>query len=203
MCRSSIQLLTWTLIVTAILIGAAALASAQTKHYQTIYSFDTQDQNNYPTTALVTDGSGNLYGTTNGAAWGAVYELAPAGNGSWTESYYPFPNSGLGGDRPNGLLFLNGNLYGTTLSGGMSQYGGVVYEMTPPTNNNGVRTETVLYNFAYLGPDGSTPISTLIADSQAAGPFFSLFRASAMEAGLRTSFTCLRGSRTARFRMIP
>ena len=169
MYRSCIHLLRRTAVITVPVVCATALVTAQNKHYPTIYSFDTganSDQNNYPVTGVVTDGSGNLYGTTNGDAWGAVYELTPSGNGSWIESYYPFPNSGAGGDRPNGLLFLNGNLYGTTLSGGTSQYGGVVYEITPPTSNNGVRMETMLYNFTYLEPDGSSPMSTLFADSQ-------------------------------------
>ena len=169
MYRSCIHLLRRTAVITVPVVCATALVTAQNKHYPTIYSFDTganSDQNNYPVTGVVTDGSGNLYGTTNGDAWGAVYELTPSGNGSWIESYYPFPNSGAGGDRPNGLLFLNGNLYGTTLSGGTSQYGGVVYEITPPTSNNGVRMETMLYNFTYLEPDGSSPMSTLFADFQ-------------------------------------
>jgi len=57
----------------------------------------------------------------------------------------------------------SGNLYGAT-NGGGTRGCGVVYELTPPSVNDGNWSETVLYNFA-CGEDGSEPYSALIRDS--------------------------------------
>jgi len=94
-----------------------------------------------PMAGLVSDGAGNLYGTTTlGAAnpatcsggCGTLFELAPASNGGFT--YHVLHSFGGAGDgyNPSGDLILDGsgNLWGTTQAGG-SQGAGTVFEITP------------------------------------------------------------------------
>jgi uncharacterized repeat protein (TIGR03803 family) len=87
---------------------------------------------------LIMDAAGNLYGTTyeDGAYhWGSVFELSPSSGGWIYTTLHDFCVGGYpcsDGSAPvSSLVFdANGNLYGTTSSGGA--YGhGVVFEITP------------------------------------------------------------------------
>jgi uncharacterized repeat protein (TIGR03803 family) len=89
-----------------------------------------------PEAGVILDASGNLYGTTENAGShgaGTVFELSPAGDGSWTEKIlHSFNSYASDGSFPAaGLIFdAAGNLYGTTALGGV--YGiGSVFEITP------------------------------------------------------------------------
>lgn len=90
----------------------------------------------YPESGLTMDASGKLYGTTNegGVHKGTVFELTPGTNGTWTENIlHRFTPTGGDGVSPFSLTLAmdkQGNLYGTTLSGGTSNFG-VVFEVTP------------------------------------------------------------------------
>lgn len=124
---------------------------------------------------MVTDGRGDLYGTTSAGGTGAcsntyppcgtVFSLtAPAAAGSdWTEKVlYNFPTTS-GGYTPNaGVVILDGVLYGTTVNGGNGNYGnyGTVFSLTPPTSTGGAWTETVLHSFSG-GNDGAHPTASL------------------------------------------
>jgi uncharacterized repeat protein (TIGR03803 family) len=122
-----------------------------------------------PYAGLILDSAGNLYGTTQEGGTGAgcyrgcgiVFELIPGKNGAWTRKIlHNFNLDGVDGEDPiGGLIFdKNGNLYGTTASGGA--YGvGTVYELTP---GNGKWTEKVLH--AFNGKDGAGPWATLVMD---------------------------------------
>ncbi len=122
---------------------------------------------------LVLDKAGNLYGTTEwGGAntTGTVFELSPENN-SWTEKIlYSFPRSPKGqGTHPwGGVVFdADGNLYGTTTSGGLSslycQYNcGTVFELVAPVDG-GSYQEKVLWEFNLF--DGANPVASLILDS--------------------------------------
>jgi len=88
---------------------------------------------------LTMDAAGNLYGTFGSGAYGngAVSKLTPS-NGSWIYTpLYSFTGGSDGGGPVGGVAFdANGNLYGTTASGGnlsdCQGYGcGVVWELTP------------------------------------------------------------------------
>jgi uncharacterized repeat protein (TIGR03803 family) len=90
---------------------------------------------------LVMDVAGNLYGTTfTGGAnqFGTVFKLTPR-NGGWTYTSLHDFTDGEDGGLPFGgpTMDANGNLYGTTTTGGLSggncpNYGcGVVWEITP------------------------------------------------------------------------
>lgn len=96
---------------------------------------------------------------------GGVYELTPAGDGTWIESFYAMTGGSIGAYPKEGLLMdTSGNLNGTASVGGSGNCG-LVFELTPPPVGNGIWNENVLYNFA-CGADGSTPYSSLISDAQ-------------------------------------
>jgi len=137
-----------------------------------------------PMAGLVFDSKGNLYGTTyaggtndceNGFfGCGTVFELSPPSlpGGNWTEAVlYNFCSDGLGGGCKDGaeptshLTLRDGNLYGTTTTGGTGGFvngcclAGTVFELSP---GNDSWTHAVLYNFCadghnYTCPDGSGP----------------------------------------------
>src|SRR5581483_4205400 len=91
-----------------------------------------------PTSTLLFDGDGKLYGTTYGGGAnqaGMVYELTPETAGGWTEQ--PLFNSGATATAAAppyaGLIFDGaGRLYGTTEYGGThgsASTGGTVFEI--------------------------------------------------------------------------
>jgi uncharacterized repeat protein (TIGR03803 family) len=121
-----------------------------------------------PTSSLVFDSRGNLYGTASvGGAFheGVVFELSPTNNG-WTERViHTFNDSGDGSQPIAGVVFdSTGNLYGTTLSGGAYR-NGTVFELT---YSNEQWTETILHSFC--GPpncaDGAFPLAPVLIDSK-------------------------------------
>jgi uncharacterized repeat protein (TIGR03803 family) len=124
-----------------------------------------------PSAALIFDTQGNLYGTTisgGSSSDGVVFELTPAGNGTWTESVlYSFCSLSncTDGEYPASSLIydLSGNLYGTTYNGGAQGFG-TVFELTP--SGSGTWTESVLYSFCSLAEcsDGASPADGLIFD---------------------------------------
>jgi len=132
-------------------------ASASTE--SVLYSFLGTSDGQYPSSALVRDSQGNLYGTTEqGGAngFGTVYELSPNPEGGWTETViHNFNANGVDGYSPNGGLTFDaaGNLYGTTEFGGTDVYG-IVFELSP--TKSGSWTETILHNFTD-GDDGGAP----------------------------------------------
>jgi uncharacterized repeat protein (TIGR03803 family) len=116
---------------------------------------------------FVLDSAGALYGTAeSGGAHqsGVVYKLTPSSQGAWTETVlYSFRGGKEDGSTPHATLVWDGqgNLYGTTLGGGLGA-NGVVYELSP--GSSGEWTETVLYRFTG-GADGGVPFSSLTLDA--------------------------------------
>lgn len=99
-----------------------------------LYTFAGQKDGGAPTSPLISDISGNLYGSTfsgGSNGWGEIFELSPGASG-WTKTeVYSFTSLSDGGD-PGGPLVrdASGNLFGHTYLRG--QYGeGVVFEVTP------------------------------------------------------------------------
>jgi hypothetical protein len=137
---------------------------------QVLYAFQGGSDGSSPSSGLIFDSSGNLYGTTaeggggactNGfAGCGTVFELSPNGSGGWMESMlYSFQGGSDGASPSSGLIFDQaGNLYGTASHGGVFVGGndglGTVFELSP--NGSGGWTESVLYSFQG-GSDGEYP----------------------------------------------
>jgi uncharacterized repeat protein (TIGR03803 family) len=155
-----------SLFLAAMVLTLTAAAWAQTETI--LYSFTGGSDGGSPSAGLIFDGKGNLYGATSsgGANFdGAVFELTPNGNGTWSEqvlhSFTGFGPSG-DGEAPWGRLTFDGkgNLYGTTEAGGPG-YLGTVFELSP--GSNGTWTNQVLHGFAG-GSDGSLPYSGVTID---------------------------------------
>lgn len=134
-----------------------------------LHTFSNKD-GGLPAGSLVFDSTGDLYGTTQsggnldacgGTGCGTVFRLAPGTNGKWTMTVlHSF--DGNDGSIPTCTLILDseGNLYGTTSSGGVGSYGNV-FELKQ--GSNGKWTETVLHSFN--GKDGAEPYAGLVFDS--------------------------------------
>jgi uncharacterized repeat protein (TIGR03803 family) len=102
-----------------------------------LHTFGSGTDGQNPEAGLVMDSAGNLYSTTEqGGVYGEgiVFELSPAGGGTWTETVlhnFNYTNFNADGGYPWAGLVLDtaGNLYGTTLDGYPGS--GTVYEITP------------------------------------------------------------------------
>ncbi len=107
--------------------------------FNTLYSFSGQGSWPGPWAKPTMDAAGNLYGTTHGdGAYsnGSVFKLTPSPSGWTYTSLHDFTGGSDGGSPQSSIVFdANGNLYGTTYSGGTGDcYGqgcGVVFEITP------------------------------------------------------------------------
>ncbi len=106
-----------------------------------------------PFGGLFMDGSGNLYGTTDGggaSSAGTVFKLTPPTTsvGNWGESVLWSFSNGTDGVQPKAGLIMDAsrNLYGTTIAGG-AYGGGTVFEVsnidaTPTPTPTGTPTAT-------------------------------------------------------------
>jgi len=149
-------------ILTVILLTGGLAATERTIHNFGLTNIDGQD----PQAGLIFDNAGNLYGTTYSGGshgQGTVFVMIPNGSGGWKEKV--LHNFGAGtndGTVPQSELVFdgNGNLYGTTNTGGTHNVG-VVFKMTP--NGQGGWTEIVLHNFGNA-QDGARPQAGLVID---------------------------------------
>jgi uncharacterized repeat protein (TIGR03803 family) len=128
-----------------------------------LHSFTGSDGANPMYTSLLMDTSGNLYGFTSagGAGGGTVYKLSSSGSVKVLHSFTGSPD-GYGGAYGAPIMDAQGNLYGTTLSGG-SFNDGIVWKLS----KNG--TETVLHQFTRGSSDGGDPYSGVILDGNLYG----------------------------------
>jgi uncharacterized repeat protein (TIGR03803 family) len=124
--------------------------------YKVIYRFKGGADGKIPRAGVVSDLSGNLYGTTtqggntgcgdDDGGCGTVFKLSPNTNGTYKETRpFVFTGSTTDGGLPWGGVILShsGNLYGTTVDGGLYS-AGTVFELSP----QGTKwTETLLYSF--------------------------------------------------------
>jgi uncharacterized repeat protein (TIGR03803 family) len=130
----------------------------------TLHSFTGAD-GDFPIASLLMDSVGNLYSTTaDGGAYGAgtVFELTRSANGTWTETVLRSFNGSDGATPLSSLIFDGeGNLYGASNSGGISNFG-AVFELRPSTS--GSWTENLLYSFRH-GLQSGGPYGGLVFDS--------------------------------------
>jgi uncharacterized repeat protein (TIGR03803 family) len=162
----------WLAALMAIVLVRGARAQAK---YEPLYRFIAGADGSMPSSDLIFDSTGSLYGTTRGggaSGSGTVFKLTPNADGGWTESVlYSFCSltKCADGEEPGaGMIFDEaGNLYGTTDIGGVascSEGCGVVFELTPHQGGNW--TESVLYSFCSLTncADGMSSSGSLIFD---------------------------------------
>jgi hypothetical protein len=169
--RSSPPLTSLMVAATFLFMIATAWAASKEK---VVHTFTGGKDGDQPLTGLVSDSSGNLYGTVGnngGYAAGLVFELSPTSDGKWKEqALYTFTGGTDGGCNSScsDLIFDSaGNLYGTAGGGNLNcgDYGagcGVVFELSPLSN--GKWKERVLYTFNNQA-DGGFPGFGLVLDS--------------------------------------
>ena len=143
--------------VSSTFMGGAVAGSAT----EVIYSFGESPDAEYPSTDLVVDQDGNLYGSAvlgGEIGAGAVFRLSPS-PGGWTESVLYSFTSGADGGQPYGGVTLDeaGNVYGTAVVGGtggacVEDGCGVVWKLT---RSGSSWHQSVIHNFT--GADGQGP----------------------------------------------
>jgi uncharacterized repeat protein (TIGR03803 family) len=130
-----------------------------------LYSFNSIATGYGPEAEVTFDQAGNLYGTTpfggqgcSGGGCGLVYKLSQSGSG-WVETVLYQFSGGFDGSQPYGGLIFDtaGNIYGTTVYGGLHNPGGTVFELMP--SNGGWNFSSI---YSLYGNSGS--VATLALD---------------------------------------
>jgi len=146
----------------AIVLAIIAILPAQAQTFTLLYGFKGKSDGGVPEAGLLRDAAGNLYGTTSqggyrhgacsGYGCGTVFKLAPNGKLTVLHTF-----KGSDGNLPTDALISDkaGNLYGTTLAGGVHG-GGTVFKV----DRSG--KETVLHSFA--GSSDGRPLGPLVRD---------------------------------------
>lgn len=157
-----------------------------TYHETLVYSFQGGSDGAYPSSGLVFDAAGDLYGTTFygggtgcfSLGCGTVFKIDTTGQETIVYAFGGVPD---GANPYRGLVEDSaGNLYGTTTAGG-SYNQGTVFTLNP----NG--QETILHSFAGP-PDGAAPYAGLFLD--AAGNLFGTTQSGGANAALCYGFGC-------------
>ena len=145
------------------LLCCAMPASSSAQSFVTFFHFDGTDGYE-PNDPLVQGTDGNLYGTTYGGGGmtgcvggcGTVFKITPTGKLTTLYRFCAKQNCTDGANPEAGLVLgTDGNLYGTTWSGGTIGWG-TVFKITP----QGALTS--LHNFAGSPNDGALPAAALI-----------------------------------------
>jgi len=136
---------------------------------QVLYAFRGGADGQSPAPGLVMDAAGNLYGVTTAGGnasclsvgCGTVFELKRTSSG-WTESVIYSFKDGSDGGTPAGSLVLDsaGNLYGTTVLGGLFAHG-QVFKLARALKT---WAKSTLYSFR-SGADGAQPLAGVIFDN--------------------------------------
>jgi uncharacterized repeat protein (TIGR03803 family) len=137
--------------------GTLYKIAAGTNTISTLFSFDTNSTGKSPFGGLTFGNDGDLYGTTGAggsAGSGTVFRLNTTTNA--LTSVANFNNLDGSGSHGTVIFDNNGNLYGTTVSGGTSNLG-AVYKIAAGTS-----TITALASFT--GSNGSDPEAGLTID---------------------------------------
>jgi uncharacterized repeat protein (TIGR03803 family) len=152
----------YALLVVAITLGSATLQPAQAQTEKILHSFNSNGTDGTrPLADLILDTKGNLYGTTSSGGSGdkgTVFKLTSSGSETILHN---FDNNGTDGVGPEAGLVRDteGNLYGTTGTGGTYNEG-TVFEVTA------TGTETILHSFDENGTDGAYPAANLVRDAE-------------------------------------
>jgi uncharacterized repeat protein (TIGR03803 family) len=149
-------------------LAPMSLASAATE--STIFSFG-GSFTFFPSTDLIIDSSGVLYGTTNGSDLGisTAYKLTPPAVEGGQYSFgllYQFPSDSKVFVKAGLLAGPGGVFYSDAFAGGTSNRG-IVFSLTPGPTSADPFIETTLYNFKD-GADGGRPSADLVSDATGA-----------------------------------
>ena len=158
--------------VSAILILIALSTTAGwAQTYKVLHQFNPHNGDGYfPEGRVVLDHQGNLYGTASDGGLqtclaqgcGAVWQLTPNPDGSWTENLIHRFDGADGAAPAIALVFdEQGNLYGTAGTRGTYTLG-AIYELTP---NGGTWTDTTLHQFTGGWDGAGNPDSQLNVDN--------------------------------------
>ena len=154
-------------LVAVLSLLAAAHSQSNPGTYEVLHTFTNTPDGGHPTSGLLRDTLGNLYGTTSAGGiqnfsacpsgynyCGVVFKIDSAGNETVLYSFKGQPD----GATPIAGLIQDsgGNLFGTTTDGGTSGEGAVFKLDT-------TGKESVVYSFAGT-PDGSHPQTGLVQD---------------------------------------
>lgn len=133
----------------------------------TLYAFRGRSDGSFPSSAVIADPAGNLYGTTMGGGnndgrcsvyggCGAVYQLVQTSAWTWTENtIHTFTSNGDGaGAGGDFVLDSDNKIYGTTRYGGIDTDYGTVFQLTPTATG---WVENILHSFT-SGSDGGYPV---------------------------------------------
>jgi uncharacterized repeat protein (TIGR03803 family) len=150
---------------------------------KTIYNFSNSGFNS---SALIQAVDGNFYGITEAggaSGHGTVFKITPTGNFATLYNFCPQTNC-ADGSLPSSALVQasNGNLYGSTISGGNYGYG-TIFQITPSG------TLTTLHSFDFS--DGATCCGALVQETNG-----KLYGTSA-GGGANSNFFCGNGCGTA------
>jgi uncharacterized repeat protein (TIGR03803 family) len=145
----------WALAV-VLGLGAVAAQQAKSQTFTVTHSFTGGSDGANPLSGMFFAG-GNLFGVASSggsSGLGVVFRLSLTGQETVLHEF----TGGTDGANPQGRLVMdrNGNFYGTTYAGGISN-AGTVFKVT----RKGV--ETVLYSFTST-PDGANPVAGLAID---------------------------------------
>ena len=151
----------------ALMLIAAVSPVAQAQTYTVLYTFARGTHGAQPWSGVIFDNAGNLYGTTNiggdfdacptSAGCGVVYELAPTGKETVLHKFTNTPD-GFWPGFGNLLRDSAGDLYGTTLYGGVGD-NGIVFELKKG------KKEIILHSFPAEPGDGAGLEGSLIEDA--------------------------------------
>ncbi|HEX5856332.1 MAG TPA: choice-of-anchor tandem repeat GloVer-containing protein, partial [Thermoanaerobaculia bacterium] len=135
------------------------MAHAAEPSYSILHTFQGAESN--PHASLISDGNGNLYGTTaygGSSDGGTVFTVRIDGTGF--ERLHAFTGGASDGLHPEASLVLDesGNLYGTTARGGTSD-GGIAFALR--AHGGGFQ---VLHSFMGGANDGQLPFASLTLD---------------------------------------
>ncbi len=135
--RNSSRFALKAFVFTIILALVPVVASANSE--QVLHIFNEFDHG-FPSSTLVFDPAGNLYGATAGS----VFEISISGTSVQFQTLATFPR----GDDAGGKLLRDsaGNLYGGTWQGGVNSCG-FIYRLSP--TSQAPWTETIIHEFSW------------------------------------------------------
>ena len=152
---ASLAILMLLLLMFLLLFMTLTAQPVQAQTFTVIHNFTGGADGAGPTSGVIMDSAGNLYGTT---AWsdnreppGVVFELSPSGGG-WTEQVIYDTYTDAAGLTMDGA----GNIFSI---GGSTRAGEMVFELSP--NGNGGWNPAVIHTFDQTNMD---PEGTLVLD---------------------------------------